>query len=103
MCGTCKEQGHVIEDCPQRMMPPIRDLGSNVASSSKQVDLIETKMIGLGCSYPMASVVTRSKVLSGGLPMRQSDTESSGDISDSSDGSEPTSVTVTSVPVPSKK
>ena len=58
MCGTCKEQGHVSEDCPRRMMQPIHDLGSNVASSSKQVNLIETEMIGSGCSYPMVDVVT---------------------------------------------
>ena len=63
MCGTCKEQGHVSEDCPRRMMQPIRDLGSNVALSSKQVNLIETEMIGSSCSYPMVGVVTRSKVL----------------------------------------
>ena len=69
MCGTCKEQGHVSEDYPRRMMPPIRDLGSNVALSSKQVNLIETEMIGSGCSYPMVGIVTRSKGLSGGLPM----------------------------------
>ena len=67
MCGTCKEQGHVSEDCPPRMMQPIRDLGSRIALSSKQANLIETKMIGSGCSYPMVGVVTRSKGLSGGL------------------------------------
>ena len=78
-------------------------MGSNVASSSKQVNLIETEMIGSGCSYPMAGVVTQSKGLSGGLTIRQSDTESSSDISDSSDGSKPTKVTFTHVPVPSKK
>ena len=38
-------------------------------------------------------------VVSGGLPMQQSNIESSGDISDFSDGSEPAKVTVTRVPL----
>ena len=85
------------------MMQPICDLGLNVASSSKQVNLIETEMIGSSCSYPMVGVVTRSKGLSGGLPVRQSNTESSSDINDSSDGFELARVTITPVPLPSKK
>ena len=52
---------------------------------------------------PNGWCITRSKGLSGGLTIQQSDIESSGDISDSSDGSEPARVTVTPVPVTSKK
>ena len=45
----------------------------------------------------MVGVVTRSKGLSGGLTTWQSDTKSSGDLNDSSDGSELARVIVTPV------
>ena len=103
MCGTCKEQGHVSEDYPGRMMPPIRDLGSNVASSLKQVNLIEMEMIDSIFPYTMVGVVTRSKGLHNGLIVQHSNTESSSNTSDSSNGSEPTMVLIATMQVPSKK